>query len=61
MFGPVPVAEKPIMANPLEAIGQDMHQKAPQKLIGRQGHQLLLVFLFVILVAEGDLPVSQFL
>ena len=61
VLGPMPVAQKAVMANPLEAVGQDMQQEAPQKLVGRQRHQLLPVLVFVILVAEGDLPVFQLL
>jgi hypothetical protein len=57
----VPVAEKAIMADALEAVWQDVQQKAPQKLIGRQGHQLVLVFVLVIFVGEGDLSLCELL
>jgi hypothetical protein len=50
----VAVAEKTIVANPLEALRQYMQQKAPQKLVGRQSHELPLLFVFVVLVSERD-------
>ena len=44
----VTIAEKPVVADALEAIWQDMHQEAPQELISGQGHQLLLVLMLVV-------------
>jgi len=46
VFRTVPVAEKTIVANPLKALWQYMQQKPPQKLVGGQRHQLLLLFVF---------------
>jgi hypothetical protein len=57
----VSVAEETIVANSLEALWEYMQQKPPQKLVGRQGHQLLPVLIFVVLVGERDLSVLQLL
>src|ERR1017187_4303543 len=38
-----------------------MQQKAPQKLVGRQSHELPLLFVFVVLVSERDSTVLQLL
>ena len=57
----MPVGEQTIVANPLEALWQYMQQKAPQKLVGGQCHQLLLVSVFVVLIGECDSSVLQLL
>ena len=56
----VTIAEKPVVADALKAIWQDMHQEAPQELISGQRHQLLLVLMLVVLVGESDLCILQF-
>ncbi len=56
----VTIAEKPVVADALKAIWQDMHQKAPQEFISGQGHPLLLVLMLVVLVGESDLCILQF-
>jgi hypothetical protein len=50
-------AEKPIVADPLEAVGQHVKQEAADELVRVQGHGFLPVMMAVILPVEGDLAV----
>ena len=51
---PAPVAEQAVVTDALEAVGQDVQQKAPEKLVGFKRHHLLAVMMPVVLPAEGD-------
>jgi len=58
-FRAVAVTEETVVADALKRVREDMQQEAPQELVGRQGHHFLLVLVFIVLVAEADLPVLQ--
>jgi hypothetical protein len=47
------------MAPALEAVGQDMQEKAPDKLMGLQGHGLHLIALAPIAIREADAAVTD--
>ena len=48
--------EQPVVADAVEALGQDVEQKAPDELIGRERHRAIprLPVAAVVLVAKGD-------
>jgi len=48
----VTVAEKAVIANPLESIREDVKQEPPDKLGGGQGHGLLQIIVAIILPIE---------
>ena len=48
------VAEKAIVTDALKSLRQDMNQKSPNELVGRQGHGLLPVIVTVILPMKRD-------
>jgi hypothetical protein len=47
------------MAQALEAVGQDMQEKAPDKLMGLQAHGLHLIALAPIAIREADAAVTD--
>lgn len=47
------------MANPNQCPWQHVQQKAPQELVGADGHGPLLIAMGVILPPERDLPVLE--
>jgi hypothetical protein len=49
---------QPIVADFVEPLGQHVLQKAPDELVGRQGHSLPAMVLG-ILIAEADVPVRD--
>ena len=51
------VGQDPVIADALEAAGQDVEEKASNKLTGIQGHGLLQTVSVVVLAGEGDLGV----
>ena len=53
------VGEEAEEANTDEAVREHMEKKAPQKLLGRYGHQLLFAAMRVILPAERHLTIGQ--
>ena len=53
------VGEKAVMANAVEPIGQGVEEKAPNELVGVQGHDLRLAVVAIILPAEGDVLVGH--
>ena len=55
ILGTVAIAEKPVMADALEAVWKDVHQKAPQEFIRGQSHHFLLVLVLIVLISESDL------
>jgi hypothetical protein len=57
--GPVPRAENPEMADTHEASWQYMQQEAPEKLLDRQRHLALLVFMRRVTPSERHVVVSQ--
>ena len=61
ILSPVAIAEKPVMADALEAVWKDMHQETPQEFVGGQGHHFLLVLVLIVLVSETDLSIFQLL
>src|SRR5690349_3157459 len=48
------VGEIAVVADAMEAVGQDVEQEAADQLIGAKGHHLLLVVVAIILPAEAD-------
>jgi len=48
------VAEQSIVADALEAVGQDVQQKASDELVGVEGHDLAAIVVSVVLSAKGD-------
>jgi hypothetical protein len=53
------VGQKTEMTDAHEAIGQDMEQKAADKLLRTQGHRFQPVFIFSVPVGESDLAVLR--
>jgi hypothetical protein len=53
----VAVAEKAVVTNALETLGQDMQQEAANKLVGIERHGLLLLMVAIIFPSEADLAV----
>src|SRR5205807_4243365 len=51
------VAQKAVVADALETIGQYMQEEAANELLGVKRHRLLLAFVTIILVTEADLLV----
>ena len=56
-FFSVAVAEEAVVANALEAVGQDMKQEAADEFVPGQGHGFLLAAVAIVLVAELHLAV----
>jgi len=58
--GTAAIAEKPVMADALEAVWKDMHQEAPQEFVRGQGHHFLPVLVLIVLISESDVSLFQF-
>src|SRR5215207_3219501 len=54
---PVPVAEKTVVANALEPVGQHMEQEAPDELVSRQRHHPDVSVSTIVFPLEPDLIV----
>jgi hypothetical protein len=54
-----PIREQPIMAETLEAGGQDMEQEPPDEFDGIEGHEPLTVAMGIIFPPKGHPPVLQ--
>ena len=56
IVGTVAIGEQAVMANAVEAFGEDVDQEAPDELMDRQGHGLVALWLLssIILPGEGD-------
>jgi hypothetical protein len=54
-----PVRQEAHMAQALEAMGQDMQEKAPDKLMSLQAHGLHLIALAPIAIREADAAVTD--
>lgn len=52
LLRPVAIAEKAVVADAMEALGQDVQQEAANELVGRNGHDLLPIAVPVVLPAE---------
>src|SRR5215471_4968955 len=50
----VAIAEEAVIANALEALGQDVEQEATDELVGSEGHRLLSVAVAIVPPAETD-------
>ncbi len=48
----VAIAEKTVIADAMETLGQDVQQKAADELVGRHGHDLLPIAVPIILPAK---------
>ncbi len=53
----VPVAQQSVVADPLQAEGQNVQQEAADKLVRLESHGLLGVVVAVVLPAESDLSI----
>lgn len=51
------IAEKAVIADVMEALGQDMQKKTTDELIGGEGHDLRLVMMAIILPGETHVAV----
>jgi len=49
------VGEQAVVADPYEAVGQDVKEKPAEKLVGREGHLALAVAVSIVLPGEGHL------
>ena len=58
LLGATSVSEKAEMAYSAEALGQDVHKKATDELIGIQRHRLGLVLGAIILPAKADTAIA---
>ena len=54
---PIAIAEKAVVANALEAFGQDVKQESADELLGGERHRLVLAPVAIVLPAEVNLPV----
>jgi hypothetical protein len=59
LLGAVTVGKKAVMANAVEPVGQGVEEKAPDELVGVQGHDLRLAVVAIILPVEGDVFVGH--
>ena len=57
--GAAAIGEEAEMTDADEAFGEQVQQEAAQKLIERQGHQLVFIVVSGIAPAKGDLIVDQ--
>lgn len=53
-----PIREEPIVANPLEATGQNMEEKPSEEFDGVEGHRALPIAALVILPSERHLAIG---
>ena len=51
------IGEKAVVANALEALRDNVHQEAPNELLGGEGHGLALVVVAIVLPGEAYPPV----
>jgi hypothetical protein len=49
----IAIAEEAVIADAMKALGQDMQQKAADKLIGGEGHDLLPIVVAIVLPSEA--------
>jgi hypothetical protein len=59
LIGAVAVGEQAVVTDAMEAVWQDVHQKAPNELTGLECHHFALAVLAIILPAKAELPVGQ--
>jgi hypothetical protein len=57
--GAAAVGEEAEVADANEAFGEQVQQEAAQKLIERQGHQLVFIVVSGIAPAKGDLVINE--
>ena len=53
-FGAPAVGEKAVVTDAMEPVRQRVQQEAPDKFVGRHGHDLVLVVMSVVAPAEAD-------
>ena len=53
----VSIAQEPVIANAVESTGQNVEEESPDELLGREGHDFLLIVVAVVPPVELDLPV----
>ena len=53
----VSIALEPVIANAVESTGENMEEESPDELLGREGHDFLLIVIAVVPPVELDLPV----
>src|SRR5438270_13750252 len=57
--GALTVGEIAVVADAMEAVGQDVEQEPADELVGAKGHHLLLVVLAIFLPAEAYRPSTR--
>jgi len=55
----IAIAQKAVVADTLEAVGQDMQQETANELLGLQCHGLLPVVMAIISPMKADLAVAN--
>jgi hypothetical protein len=53
----VSIAQEPVIANTVEATGENVEEESPNELLGRESHDFLLIVVAVVPPLELDLPV----
>jgi hypothetical protein len=53
----VSIALEPVIASAVESTGENMEEKSPDELLGRESHDLLLIVNAVVPPVELDLPI----
>ena len=53
------VGEEAVVADALEAVGENMEEEAADELVGLEGDVLCLVVVLAVFVVEGDLAVAD--
>ena len=53
------IGEEAVVADPLKALGENVHQEAANKLLGGEAHGLALVVIAIVLPAKLNLPVVE--
>jgi hypothetical protein len=56
----VSIAQESVVANAVESSGENMEEESSDELIGREGHDFLLIVVAVVPPVEFDLPVFDF-
>ena len=59
LVSPVPVGEKAVMADPVEAVRQGVQQEAADEFLGVEGHDLLLAAMTIVAPAEGHFGIGD--
>ena len=53
------IGEEAVVADPLKALGENVHQEAANKLVGGEGHGFALVVVAIVLPGETHPPIPD--